>query len=159
MFINYRSFPAILDKAIEFLPKGSIVPTACSENSSKYDKVLNSKLFKNSAVVVCRAQGVALDNNNNNENKSLRDWAKDVTNFTKHCLNIYNTQIDDVLEEHQISNHIRDIAIFFRTNYEVYQGYTKLKDTAKDALNNMRIRVQGTNNYELFRVREIYYVL
>ena len=49
-----------------------------------------------------------------------------------------------------------DLAIFFRTNNEVYHGYSLIK-----ALNlpGIRIRIQGASVCELYRMREIYAVL
>ena len=51
---------------------------------------------------------------------------------------------------------ITDLAVFFRTNNEVYHGYSLIK-----ALNlpGIRIRIQGASICELYRMREIYAVL
>ena len=51
---------------------------------------------------------------------------------------------------------VTDLAVFFRTNNEVYHGYSLIK-----ALNlpGIRIRIQGTSVCELYRMREIYAVL
>ena len=51
---------------------------------------------------------------------------------------------------------ITDLAVFFRTNNEVYHGYSLIK-----ALNlpGIRIRIQGVSVCELYRMREIYAVL
>ena len=51
---------------------------------------------------------------------------------------------------------ITDLAVFFRTNNEVYHGYSLIK-----ALNlpGIRIRIQGASVCELYRMREIYAVL
>ena len=51
---------------------------------------------------------------------------------------------------------ITDLAVFFRTNNEVYHGYSLIK-----ALNlpDIRIRIQGASVCELYRMREIYAVL
>lgn len=51
---------------------------------------------------------------------------------------------------------VSDIAVFFRTNNEVYHGHSLIK-----ALNisGIRIRIQGASAAELFRMREIYAVL
>ena len=69
-----------------------------------------------------------------------RDWSKDFGGYIQW------------LKEQGIS----DIAVFFRTNNEVYHGYSLIK-----ALNipGIRIRIQGTSAAELFRMREIYAVL
>lgn len=49
-----------------------------------------------------------------------------------------------------------DLAVFFRTNNEVYHGYSLIK-----ALNlpGIRIRIQGASTCELYRMREIFAVL
>ena len=51
---------------------------------------------------------------------------------------------------------MEDVAVFFRTNSEVYLGYSRIK-----AMNlpNVRIRIQGASECELFRMREIYFIL
>lgn len=51
---------------------------------------------------------------------------------------------------------VSDLAVFFRTNNEVYHGYSLIK-----ALNlpGIRIRIQGASACELYRMREIYAVL
>lgn len=52
--------------------------------------------------------------------------------------------------------HMGDVAVFFRTNNEVYHGYSLIR-----ALNipDVRIRIQGASECELFRKREIYAVV
>lgn len=51
---------------------------------------------------------------------------------------------------------VTDLAVFFRTNNEVYHGYSLIK-----ALNlpGIRIRIQGASTCELYRMREIFAVL
>lgn len=51
---------------------------------------------------------------------------------------------------------VTDLAVFFRTNNEVYHGYSLIK-----ALNlpSIRIRIQGASTCELYRMREIFAVL
>lgn len=51
---------------------------------------------------------------------------------------------------------ISDIAVFFRTNNEVYHGYSQIKTLN---ISEIRIRIQGASAAELFRMREIYAVL
>lgn len=69
-----------------------------------------------------------------------RDWSKDFGGYIQW------------LRKQGVS----DIAVFFRTNNEVYHGYSLIK-----ALNipGIRIRIQGASSAELFRMREIYAVL
>lgn len=51
---------------------------------------------------------------------------------------------------------VADVAVFFRTNNEVYHGYSLIKTLN---ISGIRIRIQGTSAAELFRMREIYAVL
>lgn len=69
-----------------------------------------------------------------------RDWAQDFAGYVQW------------LKQQNVS----DLAVFFRTNNEVYHGYSLIK-----ALNlpGIRIRIQGASACELFRMREIYAVL
>lgn len=54
------------------------------------------------------------------------------------------------------NNNMSDVAVFFRTNNEVYQGYSQIR-----AMNlpGVRIRIQGASECELYRKREIYAVI
>ena len=69
-----------------------------------------------------------------------RDWAQDFAGYVQW------------LKQQGVS----DLAVFFRTNNEVYHGYSLIK-----ALNlpGIRIRIQGASACELSRMREIYAVL
>ncbi len=49
-----------------------------------------------------------------------------------------------------------DVAVFFRTNSEVYNGYSLIKTMN---IPDVRIRIQGASECELFRKREIYAVV
>lgn len=68
--------------------------------------------------------------------------------------------IDDVISENQSGDPYRridTIAIFFRTNNEVYRGFSQLKKLNLDP--RIRVRIQGTSSYELWRQREVYHIL
>lgn len=69
-----------------------------------------------------------------------RDWSKDFGGYVLW------------LKEQGVT----DLAVFFRTNNEVYHGYSLIK-----ALNlpGIRIRIQGASTCELYRMREIFAVL
>ena len=69
-----------------------------------------------------------------------RDWAQDFAGYVQW------------LKQQGVS----DLAVFFRTNNEVYHGYSLIK-----ALNlpGIRIRIQGASACELFRMREVFEVL
>lgn len=51
---------------------------------------------------------------------------------------------------------VTDLAVFFRTNNEVYHGYSLIK---AQNLPGIRIRIQGASTCELYRMREIFAVL
>lgn len=69
-----------------------------------------------------------------------RDWSQDFRGYVQWLKN----------------QGISDLAVFFRTNNEVYHGYSLIKSLN---LPGIRIRIQGTSVCELFRMREIYAVL
>lgn len=69
-----------------------------------------------------------------------RNWAEDF----QHTISF--------LRQHQIM----DVAVFFRTNSEVYHGYSLIRTLD---IPNVRIRIQGVSECELFRKREIYAVI
>ena len=69
-----------------------------------------------------------------------RDWAQDFPGYVQW------------LKEQKVS----DLAVFFRTNNEVYHGYSLIKSLN---LPGIRIRIQGASACELFRIREIFAVL
>lgn len=69
-----------------------------------------------------------------------RDWAADFANNVQWL-------------KHQ---GIQDLAVFFRTNNEVYRGYSLIKSLN---INGVRIRIQGVSAGELYRMREISAVL
>lgn len=133
MFTNYRSYQGILDKSKEFLPQGVNVPKSASsimeyEPHEQYVyEYTDKQWFKELPSVVA--------------------WAQEQNKFA--------TSIDD--NEHLRSlRHIGTIAIFFRSNNEVYRGYSKIKNLMPK---NVRIRIQGESLCELWREREVYYLI
>ena len=74
---------------------------------------------------------------------------------------IYNDQRNWAEDfQHTISflrqQRIMDVAVFFRTNSEVYHGYSLIRTLN---IPDVRIRIQGVSECELFRKREIYAVI
>lgn len=59
-------------------------------------------------------------------------------------------------EKTEHGTNYRQIAVLFRTNNEVYRGYEKIR---KLGLKNIRIRIQGSMEYEFSRVRECSYFM
>lgn len=87
--------------------------------------------------------------------KNIKEEPKSPYSFV-----FYNTRvwIDDF--ENNIKTFrnrgINDVAVFFRTNDEVYNGYSQIR-----AMNipGVRIRIQGASECELFRMREFFSVI
>jgi len=137
MFTNYRSYQKILDKASDFIQEGSMPVSAPSimkyEPDSPYvyeydSNRDNGRIWYNDIV-------------------SIVNWAKE-QNIDAEAI-----QGNDALKR---ARHIETIAVFFRTNNEVYRGYSKIKKIVPD---DVRIRIQGESLGELWREREIYYLI
>ena len=137
MFTNYRSYQKILDKASEFIQEG-YMPVS-SQSIMKYEPT--------EPYV--------------EEYDSIKDkghvWFNDiikVVNWAK-SQNVDAEEIhdNDVLKK---MRHIDTIAVFFRTNNEVYRGYSKIKTSLPK---DVRIRIQGESLGEFWREREIYYLV
>lgn len=129
MFTNYRSYQKILDAAKVFLPAGVNMPVS--------DSSLMEHEPKEPYVEIT-------DTTQPNATK----WFDDIFSLIKWAREENRTGI-----EHR---HISTIAIFFRKNNEVYRGYAQIK---KRVDSDIRIRIQGANNSELWREREIFHVL
>jgi len=69
---------------------------------------------------------------------------------------VWPSRIPQLIQERVNNKPYKQIAILFRTNNEVYQGYQKIK--ALD-LPNIRIRIQGSLPYEFTRIRECHAVI
>ena len=137
MFTNYRSYQKILDKASEFIQEGDM--PVSSQYIMKYEPT--------EPYV--------------EEYDSIKDkghvWFNDiikVVNWAK-SQNVDAEEIhdNDVLKK---MRHIDTIAVFFRTNNEVYRGYSKIKTSLPK---DVRIRIQGESLGEFWREREIYYLV
>lgn len=137
MFTNYRSYQKILDKASEFIQEGNM--PVSSQSIMKYEP---SKPYVE-------------------EYDSIKDkgrvWFNDiikVVNWAK-SQNVDAEEIhdNDILKK---MRQIDTIAVFFRTNNEVYRGYSKIKTSLPK---DVRIRIQGESLGEFWREREIYYLV
>ena len=137
MFTNYRSYQKILDKASEFIQEGSMPVSA--QSIMKYEPT--------EPYV--------------EEFDSIRDkghfWFNDIINVVNWAKsqNIEAGQIRDNDALKRI-RHIDTIAVFFRTNNEVYRGYSKIKTSLPK---DVRIRIQGESLGEFWREREMYYLI
>lgn len=138
MFTNYRSFQKILDKASEFIPKGEKMPVS-APSIMKYEP-----------------KETYVEEYDNVKDKG-RIWYKDIASIVNWAKeqNIEAEKIQDNEEKKRI-RHIDTIAVFFRTNNEVYRGYSRIKAILS---NDVRIRIQGESIGELWREREIYYLI
>lgn len=137
MSTNYRSYQKILDKASCFIQEGSMPVSAPSimkyEPSEPYVYEYDSLKDKGHIWY--------------NEIGSIIDWAK------KQNVEAAAIQGNDALKK---MRHIDTIAVFFRTNNEVYRGYSKIKTIVS---NDVRVRIQGESLGEFWREREIYYLI
>ena len=129
MRTNYRSYQKILDFAARYLPKNAQstgVPSASQymqEHEPLVPYVFEEEI--RSLDLMALTHKVA----------DLLQWAK-----------AENASGD-------AHRRIRTVAIFFRTNKEVYLGYSELR---KLIAHDVRIRIQGSNIGELWRKREMY---
>ena len=137
MFTNYRSYQKILDKASEFIQEGNM--PVSSQSIMKYEP---SKPYVEEYDSIKDKGRVWF-----NDIIKVVDWAK--------SQNVDAEEIhdNDVLKK---MRHIDTIAVFFRTNNEVYRGYSKIKTSLPK---DVRIRIQGESLGEFWREREIYYLV
>lgn len=126
MFTNYRSYQKILDCSATFIPKGYQLPTS-AKSIMQFEPTTDYTLFTE-----CKNTSVSL-------------WIEDLLKY------VAEVQSSDVKPDNP--NYISNIAVFFRTNNEVYRGYSEIKHRIPE---NVRIRIQGASNCELWREREMY---
>lgn len=138
MSTNYRSYQAILDKASVFIPKVEDMPRS-AESLMKYEP--------NEQYVI------EVDNTDKNSEKWFDELPK-VIEWAKQQNEVAENFTDDDPRKRQC--RIDTIAVFFRTNNEVYRGYSKIKDCVPA---DVQVRIQGESVGELWREREIFYLL
>ena len=124
-------------------------------NYRSYQKILDaaSVYLKNRDEAPISSKSIMLHEPNNYV--KIVQWQKGMKYWTE--------ELPELIREAQVSlkneerhNRIEDIAVFFRSNDEVYRGYERV---SKMNLQNIRLRIQGASACELYRVREIYEVL
>ena len=133
MTTNYRSYQKILDASAKFIPKGYELPHSAAslmEHEPTWEYVVYT---------------------DNVENPS-KAWFKDIPDLVEWAKKENNIAAASNDEHRKINT----IAVFFRTNNEVYRGYSKIKAQVSE---DVRIRIQGASNYELWREREIYNIV
>ena len=122
---NYRSPQGILDAAFKFVPN---TPHELKPQSSP-------------SITPPNGQYVFIKD-------SITPWYKDFPSILM-MIKEYNS----VLKESEKRRYaIKTVAIFFRSNNEVYRGYARIR---KMDLSDVRVRIQGTSG-EFFRTRECY---
>ena len=131
MFTNYRSYQAILDFSARYLPKGSEMPS-----SSEYliqHTPQGQYVFEESVL----EEDVAVQPWLNNIRETVA-WAKNE-----------NSSGDS-------TRRIHTVAVFFRTNAEMFRAYSYLRDLPGEGV---RLRIQGQSICELWRKREFFEVV
>lgn len=137
MFTNYRSFQKILDKASDFISEGKMPISAKSimeyEPNEKYVYEYDNRINKE------------------------RVWFKDILDLIEWAKN-QNIEADNIQNNNLYKRlkRIDTIAVFFRTNNEVYRGYSRIKNSIPK---DVRIRIQGESIGELWREREVFYLI
>lgn len=128
MRTNYRSYPKILAAASHYLKDPADAP-------------VSSKKLQ--------------DAEPSSEYVKIVNWKKGVAYWTDELPGLVE-QAKASLSNESRQDRIEDIAIFFRSNDEVYRGYERVGQLN---LSDVRIRIQGASECELYRVREIHAVL
>lgn len=126
MSTNYRSFQPILDEAQTLLPSRLVADDTIESYRDKNEK--NVRIVKVSEP-------------------DDTSWVDGLRELIEKGLEV---EPSDTV--HRISN----IAVLFRTNNELYRGYSLIKQYENE---KVRIRIQGTSAYRLDRTREIYEIL
>lgn len=130
MFTNYRSYQKILDASAKFIPEEYQLPKSATslmdhEPKSEYVKFTDNVHNPSCAWFKDLSQ--------------LIEWALQGNKAAENTGRVYLKK--------------QTIAVFFRTNNEVYRGYSKIKAIVPK---DVHIRIQGASTYELWREREIY---
>ena len=133
MFTNYRSYQKILDRSAIFIPKGYQLPRSSTllmehEPATQY-----------TFMTECNSP-------------TDTSWEQDLLQYISHAQSSNN----EAEATNDMIHVIRTIAVFFRTNNEVYRGFSRFKNAIPK---NVRIRIQGTSSCELWREREIYFLV
>lgn len=136
MFTNYRSYQKILDKSAQFITEG-VVPRS-ARSLMKYEP----------------SEQYVYEIDNNTEHN--RQWFNELPTIVNWAVQENEKALTLTDPQLQKQRHIDNIAVFFRTNNEVYRGYSKIKNKLP---NGVRIRIQGESIGEFWREREVYYLI
>lgn len=87
--------------------------------------------------------------------KNIKEEPKSPYSFVFYNTRVWTDDFENNIKTFR-NRGINDVAVFFRTNDEVYNGYSQIR-----AMNipGVRIRIQGASECELFRMREIFSVI
>lgn len=129
MFTNYRSYQKILDCAAQFVPADSNLPISCP-SLMEHEPLDPYTIFSDSS----------------------ESWSDDLLVYINNVKE-KNASASAEGDEHTL---IKTVAVFFRTNNEVYRGYADIRSSLPE---DVRIRIQGASTCELWREREVYYLI
>lgn len=123
--LNFRSYQSILDAAAVFIPKNERTLLPTSA----------PQIMQNAPAEPC----VQIVDNRITDPERRNYWPR---------------QFESIVQEARMRGYA-DVAVFFRTNAEVYRGYSRLRELN---LGDAIIRIQGTSG-ELWRTREVFAVI
>ena len=129
MFTNYRSYQKILDSAKVFLTNPEDLPTSAHS-------LMEHEPHEPYVLITDATQS------------NTQPWFNDILPLIERAKTENASGVDH--------RHISTIAVFFRTNSEVYRGYSKIKSQIPS---DVKIRIQGANSCELWREREVYEII
>ena len=129
MFTNYRSYQKILDCAAQFVPADSNRPVSCPSLMA-HEPMEPYTIFSDSS----------------------ESWSDDLLVYINNVKE-KNGSASAKGDEYALIN---TVAVFFRTNNEVYRGYADIRSSLPE---DVRIRIQGASTCEVWREREVYYLI
>lgn len=129
MFTNYRSYQKILDCSAKFVPDDSNLPVS-SPSIMAHEP--------NEPYVLA--------------GNGSESWTDDLLQYIN---NVKEKNASAIAEDNELAL-VKTIAVFFRTNNEVYKGYADIRSQIPE---DVRIRIQGASTCELWREREVYYLI
>lgn len=92
-----------------------------------------------------------LEIRSNKSDEPQDDYA--IINDCSNESNLWQKDLKEYMEKVKNSTKIKNIAVLFRTNNEVYSAY---RDICKDLPEGFKLRIQGAGGGKVWRTREIY---
>lgn len=127
MYTNYRSYQKILDMSKAYISNDCHSAAKLMEHEPKEEYTFVT----------------------DNVEEPNKPWFKELPDM----INWAKRQNKEAMETGDSFKRISTIAVFFRTNNEVYRGFSRIKKMVSE---DVRIRIQGASTCELWREREIY---